>query len=91
MSPATAPAMKTGTVWALESNVFYLALPQGAPGQRTCPAGTAPLYRLYNNGQGGAPNHRYTDSLAIFNQMLAQGWSFEGEAQTKVFACEPAP
>jgi len=47
------------------------------------------LYRLYNNGMGGAPNHRYTTSLATFNTMLAQGWAFEGEANTKVFACVP--
>jgi len=83
--------LKTGTVWEFEGNAFDLALPQGTPGQRTCPAGTAPVYRLYNNGQGGAPNHRYTDSLTIFNQMLAQGWIFEGEAQTQVFACGPGP
>ena len=36
------------------------------------------------------PNHRYTDNLAIFNQMLAQGWLFGGDAQTRVFACLPA-
>lgn len=89
--PNECAALKTGTVWEFEGNVFDLQLPQGTLGQRTCPAGTAPLYRLYNNGQGGAPNHRYTDSLTIFNQMLAQGWIFEGEALTKVFACGPAP
>ena len=27
----------------------------------TCPAGTSPVYRLYNHGQGGAPNHRFDD------------------------------
>jgi len=47
------------------------------------------LYRLYNDGMGGAPNHRYTTSLATFNTMLAQGWAFEGEANTKVIACVP--
>ena len=26
----------------------------------TCPAGTVPVYRLYNDGHGAAPNHRYT-------------------------------
>jgi hypothetical protein len=81
--------VKAGGVWQFEGEVFDLELPQGVPGQGTCPAGAAPLYRLYNNGQSGVPNHRYTDSLAIFNQMLAQGWIFEGEAVTKVFACVP--
>ena len=40
--------------------------------------------------QPNGPNHRYTDSLTIFNQMLAQGWVFDGEAVTKLFACGPA-
>jgi uncharacterized delta-60 repeat protein len=88
--PDECAGLKAGTAWQFERNEFDLELPQGSPGQGACPMGTAPLYRLYNNGQGGAPNHRYTDNLDIFNQMLAQGWSFEGEAQTKVFACEPA-
>jgi uncharacterized delta-60 repeat protein len=82
-------SVKLGGVWQFEGNVFELRLPSGPPGQGTCAAGSAPLYRLYNNGQGGAPNHRYTDDLAVLNQMVAQGWSFEGEAQTKVFACIP--
>jgi uncharacterized delta-60 repeat protein len=89
--PVECAALKSGTVWKFEGNAFELQLPLGVSGQGTCPTGSVPLYRLYNNGQGGAPNHRYTDDLAIFNQMLAQGWIFEGEAQTKVFACAPAP
>ena len=48
-----------------------------------------PLYRLYNNGMGGAHNHRYTTSRATFNTMLSAGWLFEGEAMTQVFACVP--
>jgi hypothetical protein len=47
------------------------------------------LYRLYNNGMGGAPNHRYTTSLATFNQMRAAGWIFEGNGLTGAFACVP--
>jgi hypothetical protein len=54
-----------------------------------CPAGAGPLYRAYNNGIGGAPNHRYTTSMATLNTMLAQGWVFEGDANTRVFACVP--
>ena len=30
----------------------------------TARRGRSAVYRLYNNGQGGAPNHRYTTSLA---------------------------
>ena len=38
-----------------------------------CAAGLTPVYRLYNNGQGGAPNHRYTTDLTVRAQMIAQG------------------
>jgi hypothetical protein len=54
-----------------------------------CSGGTIPLYRLYNDGMGGAPNHRYTTSLTILNQMVAAGRIFEGNGDTKVFACAP--
>ena len=88
--PAECAALKQGSAWEFEGDVFDLALPMEPPGQGTCTAGSAPLYRVYNNGQGGAPNHRYTDDLVVLDQMVAQGWSFEGEAQTKVFSCIPS-
>lgn len=56
-----------------------------APVNGTCPTGTQPIYRLYNNGQTGAPNHRYTTSLAIRSQMIGQGFVPE-DANT---ACVP--
>jgi hypothetical protein len=31
---------------------------------RRLPSQTIPVYRLYNNGMGGAPNHRLVTSLA---------------------------
>jgi hypothetical protein len=76
----------TSQVWQFESIAFYIAL---ADANGNCPPGTIPLYRFYDNGMGGAPNHRYTTSLAIFNVMVAQGWQFEGNLVTKVFACVP--
>ena len=72
--------------WQFEAIAFYVVL---ADANGLCPAGTVPLYRLYNNGMGGAPNHRYTTSLEVFNAMLAAGWVFEGNDITKVFACVP--
>jgi hypothetical protein len=77
----------TSQVWQFEGIAFYIAL---IDANGNCPPGTIPLYRFYDNGMGGAPNHRYTTSLTIFNQMVAQGWQFEGDAVTKVFACVPA-
>jgi hypothetical protein len=53
-----------------------------------CPSGTIPVYRLYNNGQGGAPNHRFTTSDQTRVQMLANGYSAEG-AGIGVGMCAP--
>jgi hypothetical protein len=84
---AECASLKAGNAWQYEGIAFYLQL---ADANGLCPAGTAPLYRLYNNGLGGAPNHRYTTSLEVFNQQAAAGWTFEGNGDTKVFACVPA-
>ena len=78
-----------GSTWTFEGERFRLRLPEGAPGTRDCPAGSARLYRLYNNGRDGAPNHRYTIDPVVLNQMIASGWTMEGDAQTRVFACIP--
>jgi hypothetical protein len=67
---------------------LYLGLPDAAG---MCATGTVVLYRLYNNGLGGAPNHRYTTDPAVFAQMQALGWTFEGDGRTGAFACVPAP
>ncbi len=53
-----------------------------------CPAGTLPVYRLYNDGQGAAPNHRFTTSLGTRAMMLAQGWLPEGNG-IGVSMCSP--
>lgn len=84
--PAECAVLKTNPDWEFEAIAFYIQLPDPSG---LCSVGTVPLYRLYNNGMGGAPNHRYTTSMATFNQMVAQAWVFEGNAITKVFACVP--
>lgn len=62
--------------WTLEdAQLFYARLPDG---NGTCPAGQIPVYRLYNNGMGGAPNHRFTISASVRQQMIANGYSPEG-------------
>jgi hypothetical protein len=43
-----------------------------------CTCGTLPLYRLYNDGQGEAPNHRYTTSATTRTEMLGQGMDRRG-------------
>ncbi len=78
--------VKQNPNWQFEGEVFSVLLP-GSAGD--CPTGTQPLYRLYNNGQGGAPNHRYTTSLATRADMLGQGWLAEGSGPIGVIACVP--
>lgn len=65
------------------THAFYIDLPDLNTG--ACPAGTMPVYRLYNNRAD--TNHRYTTSLAIRSQMLAQGWIQEGYGLTGVVMC----
>jgi uncharacterized delta-60 repeat protein len=84
-------SLRAGSIWTFEGEPFRLQLPTATPAGLVCPAGSVPLYRAYNNGLGGAPNHRYTDDPAILASMLDQGWAFEGDVQTKVFACIPPP
>lgn len=58
--------------WTYEENAYYAVATAGA-----CPSGTTPIYRLYNNGQGGEPNHRYYTDPAVKTEMLAKGWVAE--------------
>jgi DNA-binding beta-propeller fold protein YncE len=62
--------------WQYEGEVFFAAQPN-ASGQ--CPAGAMPLYRVYNNGMGDAPAHRFTTSVSIRNDMVTAGWIPEGK------------
>jgi hypothetical protein len=50
------------------------------PNAEVCPAiAPNPVYRAYNNRAAqNDSNHRYTPSLATYNQMIAQGWAGEG-------------
>ena len=81
--------VKQDPAWQFERSAFFVRMAEGAPGAATCSAGTQPLFRAYNNGKSGAPNHRYTTDPAVLDAMIAQGWTMEGEAATRVFACVP--
>ena len=73
--------------WQFENLAFYLPLPDASG---TCPSGTAPIYRMYNNGQGGAPNHRFTTDLATRLDFVANhGWIQEGTGPMGVAMCSP--
>lgn len=80
-------SLRAGVGWQFEAVAFYVLLPDDSG---HCPAGTDVLYRLYNQGMGGAPNHRFVRSAALFSQMRAAGWVFEGNGLTGAYACVPS-
>jgi len=89
-SPAECQAVidRFSNAWIYESgDVFAVALPDPVSG--ACPAGTLPVYRLYN-GRADV-NHRYTTSTAIQAQMIALGWIAEGYGPGSVAMCVPVP
>jgi len=79
--------VKTYPQWSYEGIVMYVypANPDG-----TCPAGQIPVWRLYNNGMGGAPNHRYTADPGQRDLMVAKGYALEGNGPGFAFMCTPA-
>ena len=62
--------------WDLEDDKLFNTMLSDITG--ACPAGTVPVYRLFNNGMGAAPNHRFVTSLAERQKMVNQGWIAEG-------------
>jgi len=85
-SASECATVKANPKWTYEALVFGFTPPSAAG---ACPASTQALYRLYNNGKSGAPNHRYTTSTTIRAQMLAQGWIPEGSGSLGVIGCVP--
>jgi hypothetical protein len=69
--------VKLNPNWIYEKIAFYIAVPVGG----ACSGGTLPVYRMYNAGQTGAPNHRFTTSFATYQQFTTTlGWDPEGIA-----------
>jgi len=79
-------AVKANPDWQFEGAAFRVEVP-GSDG--SCAVGTLHLYRLYNDGDGGAPNHRYTSSLDQRARMLELGWIAEGYGPLGVTMCAP--
>lgn len=74
--------------WVYEDLAFAWG-PTDAEGG--CAGLTTPLYRLFNDGRGGAPNHRYTTSFATRASMVAQGWVPEGNGIGVIGCVPPLP
>ena len=73
--PDECAGLKLNPNWQYEKIAFYIQVPTNG----VCAAGTVPVYRLYNNGMTGAPNHRFTTSLAIHDDFVQnRGWVSEG-------------
>jgi hypothetical protein len=76
--------LKSNPGWQYEAIAFYL---QPLTASFDCPAGTVILYRLFNNGMGGAPNHRFITDVTEVARMTAAGWSLEGDGPKIAYAC----
>jgi hypothetical protein len=79
-------SLKTGRDWQFEGEAFFVDLPDS---NGVCPGTHAAVYRLYNNGKNGAPNHRYATDPAVRNEMIADGWVSEGQGPLGVIFCAP--
>ena len=67
--------VENGGDWTYEKIAYYLA--EATNG--VCAAGQTPIYRMFNNGLSGAPNHRFTQSLADYQTFTqTMGWIGEG-------------
>jgi Repeat of unknown function (DUF5648) len=73
--------------WRLESSDLFRA--QTVPPNGACPIGSIPVYRLYNNGRGGAPNHRFVTDPGERQRMIDAGWISEGYGALGVGMCAP--
>lgn len=67
---AECATVKTNPSWKAEGVAFYVTAP-AADG--SCAKGLQ-VFRLYNDGHGGAPNHRYTTSIWVASLMQVDGW-----------------
>lgn len=67
---AECESIKANPAWIYEKIAFRVAIPDD---RGACRNGI-PLYRLYNDGRTGAPNHRYTTSVDLREAMIAQGF-----------------
>jgi hypothetical protein len=79
--------LRSNRDWQFEAFAFHIALPDAAG---NCPTATGPVYRLYNNAQGGAPNHRFTTDLGLRNEFVTnRGFTAEGYGPLGVGFCSP--
>lgn len=79
--------------WNFEGNGFYTSFAQSVAGVVTCPPGTVPVYRAYNNAYPASgpknpwdSNHRFSVNKTDIDTLVSQlGWKDEG-----IRMCAPA-
>ncbi len=72
-------------IWTLErAAAFYVLLPDASG---SCPAGTLPVYRFFNNRQDA--NQRHTIDLSVRRAMLNRAWVPQGVPPDQVIFCTP--
>ncbi|HVF62642.1 MAG TPA: hypothetical protein VNE58_01445, partial [Casimicrobiaceae bacterium] len=84
---AECASVRGNSAWTYEGEAFWVHSPDTITGN--CPTGTQTVWRMYNNGMSGAPNHRYTVDPAIRLEMLGKGWIAEGFGPEGVAFCAP--
>ncbi len=68
--------------WQLETlSAFSARIPDSGG---ACASGV-PVYRLYNNGMGGAPNHRFVTNVTEGLEMIGKGWTYEYVAMCALY------
>ncbi len=86
-SPSNATDSRAARDWQYEGEAFFVDLPDA---NGVCAGTASQVYRLYNSGLGGAPNHRYATDPAVRAEMLAKGWVSEGLGPLGVIFCVPS-
>jgi len=76
-SAAECNAVAANADWTYEGIAFYVPVPDSLG---RCGAGNAPIYRLYNNGRNGSPNHAYTPYASQREALRKSGFVEEGIA-----------
>ena len=84
---AECAGLRSNSDWQYEAQAFWVQSANATTG--ICPSGTSAVYRLYNNGMSGAPNHRYTTDPGVRADMMAKGWVPEGFGGEGVGFCAP--
>ena len=73
--PVECAGVKLNPNWIYEKIAFFLPTPNAGD----CGPAGVKVYRMYNDGMTGAPNHRFTTSLSIYQDFTTnRGWLPEG-------------